>query len=289
MVEPCQLGSDVTDIPGRFDIDVGYAIDLLVAVVRDRGFGYVDPPVWVNGDEYLSCIYAYAGEPRCIVGEVFYRAGVSVAALEVLGDEGVKDLYEANRLPLRLTLGAVVVLSHAQTTQDRGCTWGEVLLGVAVVAAGFVDLLPDMLLHRLAREVVELMVTPHSRCRPDVRLSRRRTSLPAEKSSLLLLGRVLLRAAAGSPTGSSQRKLLGDSGTSLTVSIRALTCGYQFDRADECCRVGTVVQVLQGVLSARERGGAVFAWPGELLVVTTNLEALRVEAEAVVLVTTTHP
>ena len=32
-----------------------------------------------------------------------------------------------------------------------------------------------------------------------------------------------------------------------------------------------------------------FAWPGELLVVTTNLEALRVEAEAVVLVTTTHP
>lgn len=154
MVEPCQLRSDVTHVPGRFDLDVGYAIDLLVAVVRERGFGYVDPPVWVNGDEYLSCIYAWAGEPRCIVGEVFYRAGVSVAALEVLGDEGVKDLYEANRLPLRLTLGAVVVLSHAQTTQDRGCTWGEALFGVAVVAAGFVDLLPDMLLHRLAREVV---------------------------------------------------------------------------------------------------------------------------------------
>ena len=155
MVMPCQLGSDVTDIPGRFDIDVGYAIDLLVAAVRDRGCGYVDPPVWVDGGEYLSCIYAYAGEPRCIVGEVFSRAGVSVAALEAARRRReLKDLYEANRLPLRLTLGAVVVLSHAQTTQDRGCTWGEVLLGVAVVAAGFVDLLPDRLLHRLAREVV---------------------------------------------------------------------------------------------------------------------------------------
>ena len=74
---------NVTDIPGRFDLDVGCAIDLLVAVVRDRGCGYVDPPIWVNGDEYLSCIYAYAGEPRCIVGEVFSRAGVSVAALEL--------------------------------------------------------------------------------------------------------------------------------------------------------------------------------------------------------------
>jgi succinate dehydrogenase/fumarate reductase flavoprotein subunit len=124
-------------------IDIGLALDLLAAVVRNRGTDFVRQPMGVEEPRKFTCRYANGGTPNCIVGQVLAHVGIDVPALEALGEDGVGDLYAAGRLPCRVTLGAVAVLRAAQRCQDRGCRWGEVLDDAVHAALRILDLLPD--------------------------------------------------------------------------------------------------------------------------------------------------
>jgi hypothetical protein len=81
--------------PGRRPptlIDLGGALDLLVAAVRARGADYVYQPVWVEDARYLTCRYATAGAPDCIVGHALAFAGIEISVLEAMCDDGVAEL-----------------------------------------------------------------------------------------------------------------------------------------------------------------------------------------------------
>jgi hypothetical protein len=124
-------------------IDMGTALDLLSAAVRRRGADFVYQPVWVEEPRYLTCRYADGGAPDCIVGHALAYAGIDVAVLEAMCDDGVADLYADGRFPCPITLGALAVFRAAQQSQDRGCPWGEVLEHALNAAVRLVDLLPD--------------------------------------------------------------------------------------------------------------------------------------------------
>jgi hypothetical protein len=68
---------------------------------------------------------------------------VGVEELEGLCDHGIRDLHWGGRLPVTLTLGAVVVLHAAQQSQHRGCRWGDVLEHATTAAEKFLELIPD--------------------------------------------------------------------------------------------------------------------------------------------------
>jgi hypothetical protein len=123
-------------------IDIGTALDLLAAVVRERGPGFVYRPVPVEAPRYPLCRYATDGAADCIVGQALARAGVSIETLETLSDDGIDDLYLLDRFPTGLTLGALAVLRTAQQSQDRGCRWGEVLAHATATALKILDLVP---------------------------------------------------------------------------------------------------------------------------------------------------
>ena len=124
-----------------FEVDAGRALSLMTEAVRARDSGHIDRPVWINGDEYLTCSYASAGAPRCLVGEVLFRAGVGIDQLETMGDSGILELYLADRLPITMTVGAVLVLRRAQIAHDQGHTWGEALDKAGDAAGKLIDLL----------------------------------------------------------------------------------------------------------------------------------------------------
>ena len=124
-------------------IDIGTALDLLVAAVEHRGTDFVYQPVWVDESRYLTCRYANRGAPDCIVGQALAFADIGAHDLEALSDDGLQELYLRGELPVTLTLGALTVFRAAQLSQDRGCPWGDVLAYAAAVAARFIDLLPD--------------------------------------------------------------------------------------------------------------------------------------------------
>jgi hypothetical protein len=123
-------------------IDMGTALDLLAAAVRHRGAEFVYRFVWIEEARYLTCRYANAGAPDCIVGLALAYAGVDVAVLEAMRDDGVAELYAEGRFPCRLTLGALAVLRAAQQSQDRGSPWGEVLDEAVTAAVRILELLP---------------------------------------------------------------------------------------------------------------------------------------------------
>lgn len=129
-------------------VDIGCALDLLAAAVLQRGEQHVYEPVWIDGPNYLSCLYANRGAPACLVGHAFAHATVPVADLVALRDDSVLDLYREGRLPVELTLGALVVLHEAQRCQDSGWPWGEVLAHATEVASQFLDLRPDAVVDR---------------------------------------------------------------------------------------------------------------------------------------------
>jgi hypothetical protein len=81
------------------------------------------------------------------VGHVLARASVEVADLETMRDQRLRDLYRDGRLPVTLTLGALIVLDAAQQSEDRGRTWGTALDDATAAAARFLDLaavIPDV-------------------------------------------------------------------------------------------------------------------------------------------------
>jgi hypothetical protein len=126
-------------------MDIGTALDLIAAAVNRLGAGFVYEPVWVDDYRYLTCLYAHDGAPDCIVGHVLADAGVSPRELEAMRDDGIDDLYRAGRLPIALTIGALAVLHAAQQSQDRGCTWADVLADANAMAVRVLDLAPNAL------------------------------------------------------------------------------------------------------------------------------------------------
>ena len=129
-------------------VDIGCALDLLAAAVMQRGEHHVYEPVWIDGPNYLSCLYANRGAPACLVGHALAHATVTVDDLVALRDDNVLDLYREGRLPVTLTLGALVVLHEAQRCQDNGWPWGAVLAHATDVAGRFLDLEPDTVVDR---------------------------------------------------------------------------------------------------------------------------------------------
>jgi len=62
----------------------------------------------------------------------------------------MRELYGQARLPVRLTLGALVVLDAAQRAQDRGYTWGDALDYASGVVVKCLDLVPDSVCEALS-------------------------------------------------------------------------------------------------------------------------------------------
>lgn len=121
-------------------IDVGTALDLLTRVVNDHGEGFTYAPVADPSHQHRGYVYAFDGGPQCIVGHALVRAGVDVARLEEMRDEHLRDLYRHGRLPVMLSLGALIALDAAQRSQDRGRTWGAALDDATAAAARYFDL-----------------------------------------------------------------------------------------------------------------------------------------------------
>jgi hypothetical protein len=117
-------------------IDIGCALDLLAAAVHRREERYAHTPVWMAG----------GGSRDCIVGEALAQAGARVEELQDLCDHGIRNLHRDGKLPITLTLGALVVLDSAQQSQDGGCRWVDALEHATNAALKFLELIPDAVL-----------------------------------------------------------------------------------------------------------------------------------------------
>lgn len=121
-------------------IDVGTALDLLTRAVTKGGEDFVYRPVGDQSRRYGRYVYALDGKPHCIVGHALAQASVDVAQLEAMHDQRLRDLYRDGRLPVTLSLGALIALDAAQQSQDRGRTWGAALDDATAAAARYLDL-----------------------------------------------------------------------------------------------------------------------------------------------------
>jgi hypothetical protein len=99
---------------GRPSLDIGDALDLLATAAHHPG--------------------------RCIVEHALLSANVTVHELEAIRGHRLRDLYRADRLPIDLTLGALVVLDAAQRSEHRGLCGDDVLDDAAAAAARLLDL-----------------------------------------------------------------------------------------------------------------------------------------------------
>jgi hypothetical protein len=113
-------------------IDIGDALDLLARAANEGGRGYA-------GSQ--ARLYALNGEPKSIVGHALLLANVDADDLEVMRGHRVRDLYREARLPVDLTLGALIVLDAAQRSEDLGSCGDEVLDDATAAAARFLDLI----------------------------------------------------------------------------------------------------------------------------------------------------
>ena len=129
-------------------IDIGRALELLAAAVKERGEYFVYSS---SVGSARTCRYSVRGGRPCLVGHALSLAHVGDNALDALGDQSVRELYGKARLPVKLTLGALVVLDAAQRAQDRAYAWGDALDYASGVADKFLDLLPDSVFEALSR------------------------------------------------------------------------------------------------------------------------------------------
>jgi hypothetical protein len=124
----------------RHWIDIGRALDLLDAAVDAYGASFVYPPV---DDPERDCLYRFDDGPLTIAAHALRLVGVRDADLERLRHQPLRELHAQGSLPVRLSLGAAVVLDAAQRSQDRGRSCGEALEDAAKVAQRYIALLPD--------------------------------------------------------------------------------------------------------------------------------------------------
>jgi hypothetical protein len=119
-------------------IDIGHALDLLAAAVRERDAALV----YVGGVRQPGPAES-DGEPRRLVGRALSLEQVPNDDLLQVDDLGVRELARRGSLPVQLTLGALVVLDAAQRAQDRGSAWGDALDHAINAATRFLALIPD--------------------------------------------------------------------------------------------------------------------------------------------------
>jgi hypothetical protein len=112
-------------------LGIADAVDLLAGVVNDPG-----QHVGSTGTNR----YTSGGEPCGVVGYALSKANVAIADLEAMGGQPLRDLYRQERMPIPITLGALIVLDAAQRSQDRGRHGDEVLDDALAIAARFLDL-----------------------------------------------------------------------------------------------------------------------------------------------------
>ena len=121
-------------------IDIGVALDLLAAAVAERGPDFVYPPV---DEPDQVCVHDVRNGPPSLVRHALSLAHVKPETLGRLVNERLRVLFVAGRLPVPLTLGAVVVLDAAERAQDCGRPWGEALTDARKAAGRLLDVLPD--------------------------------------------------------------------------------------------------------------------------------------------------
>jgi hypothetical protein len=117
--------------PARL-IDIGDALDLLARAVNEDSRSHAGRQ---------ARLYALHGEPQSVVGHALFRANVAADDLEAMRGHRVRDLYREARLPVDLTLGALIVLDAAQRSEDLGSCGDDVLDDATDAAARFLDLI----------------------------------------------------------------------------------------------------------------------------------------------------
>lgn len=94
----------------------------------------------------------------CIVGSALNHLGVTVADLIVMGPLSIDFLYEQDRVPFPLSLGAMLVYRAAQRTQDglvgEDRSWGAAFDSAVVAASRVIDLIPDSAVAAARAELV---------------------------------------------------------------------------------------------------------------------------------------
>lgn len=111
-------------------IDIGDALDLLTSVVNEGG----------SDSARCQALRATHGESRSIVWHALSHANVTVEDVEAMRGHRLRDLYRDARLPVALTLGALIVLDAAQQSEDHGSCADDALDDATGAAARFLDL-----------------------------------------------------------------------------------------------------------------------------------------------------
>ncbi len=121
-------------MPESLPLSYDRTLGLLREVIEEFGADHVAPriPDGVVGGS--GCQYVYEGKPSCLVGQVLYRAGVSLAELTAV-EGSAPQLEEFTRWA---GPAARRLLAYAQEEQDAGRAWG-VALAHAIELAGDSD------------------------------------------------------------------------------------------------------------------------------------------------------
>ena len=108
------------------DLTPEVALDLLAKAVAKRGEDYVYEKLdYASG---LECRYAHRGAPSCLVGEVLFEAGITLAALVRFDRDEIGNpsaLVDTDSLDI--PFATAFALDRAQQAQDTGKTWGAAL------------------------------------------------------------------------------------------------------------------------------------------------------------------
>jgi hypothetical protein len=124
-------------------IDIVDTIDLLDSCVRDRGAGYRSPHRRDLADSRRGRSSNYPAATDSIVSLALIRAGAPMSAVSRVANSTVAEAYAAGLHPLNLTLGAVVALRAAESTERRGQTWGSCLQAALRAASRFIEVIPE--------------------------------------------------------------------------------------------------------------------------------------------------
>jgi hypothetical protein len=121
-------------------LDIADAMDLLALVANDPSRDLTVRPASSSNTTDGPNRYAYDGEPHGIIGYALATAKVAVNELESMCGHTLRELYRDGRMPIPITLGALIVLDAAQRSQDHGRQRHEVLDDATAAAARFLDL-----------------------------------------------------------------------------------------------------------------------------------------------------
>lgn len=126
-----------------FKLDFPTVTTLVRAAIAIRGEDYVYPSAERGGCDYVHKEKVVDGDdvvekltPGCIVGMVFYMAGVPLESFKEIGGTlaGTEDQF--NAIGVAMTEKAMHFLRAAQVKQDNGVPWGEAREEALLYVAG---------------------------------------------------------------------------------------------------------------------------------------------------------